>query len=108
MIVYGLPGCDTCRKALRDIQAAGLSAQMRDVRAQPLTQAEIAQIVTLFGDRAVNRASTTWRGLGPDDRALDPAALIAAYPAVMKRPIIAADGALFLGWRPEVRAHLLK
>lgn len=108
MILYGIPGCDTCRTALRELQSAGLSAQLRDVRAQPLTQAEIAEIVAAFGARAVNCASTTWRGLGPVDRALDPAALIAAYPAVMKRPVISVDGTLFLGWGPEVRAHLLK
>ena len=62
MILYGISTCDTCKKALRALSEAGRDVTFRDVRAQPLSAAEIDQIVTEFGDRAVNKQSTTYRG----------------------------------------------
>lgn len=63
MILYGIPTCDTCRKALREISAAGQDVTFRDIRAEPLEPAEVSRFLAAFGDRLVNRASTTWRGL---------------------------------------------
>lgn len=102
MELWGLKTCDTCRKAL----AALPGATFRDVRAQPLTPAEIAALLARFGPALVNRASTTWRGLDEEQRALDPAALLAAHPALMKRPVIRAGDVWHLGWTPAVREAL--
>lgn len=100
--IWGLKTCDTCKKALKALPGAVL----RDVRAQPLSADEIAQVLAAFGDKAVNRASTTWRGLDEAARAQDPAALLAQHPALMKRPVILTGGAMHLGWTPAVRATL--
>jgi len=91
--IWGLPTCDSCRKA----RAALPGASLRDIRSQPLTATEIADLLARFGDRAVNRASTTWRGLSEAERALPPAELLARHPALMKRPVILRDGVLHLG-----------
>lgn len=108
MIVYGIPTCDTCRKALKDISAAGRVAQLRDIRKQPLSDAEVSRLVTAFGDAIVNRSSATWRGLGDGAREKSTADLILAHPTVMKRPVIEDGDALHLGWREETRAAVLK
>lgn len=100
--IWGLPTCDTCRKARAALPGAGF----RDIRAQPLSAAEIATLLEAFGDKAVNRASTTWRGLSEAERALPAAELLARHPALMKRPVIRAEGALHLGFTPAVRAAL--
>ncbi len=100
--IWGLKTCDTCRKAIRALPAA----RFRDVRAQPLDGDEIAALLAEFGEALVNRTSTTWRGLADADRATDPARLLAAYPALMKRPVIRADGAWHLGWSAQTRAAL--
>ena len=57
MILYGIPTCETCKKALKALQAAGKEVAFRDVRAAPLTQEEVDRIVQEFGSRAVNRMS---------------------------------------------------
>jgi arsenate reductase-like glutaredoxin family protein len=108
MILYGIPTCDTCRKAMKEIAAAGRPVTFRDVRAEPLGPAEIDRVLAAFGEGLVNRASTTWRGLDEAARAAGPAALLAAHPTLMKRPVIDADGALMLGWTDAVRARVLK
>lgn len=97
MIVYGIKTCDTVKKALRALEAAGHAPRLRDVRAEPLSPAEIAEFEAAFGARLVNRASTTWRSLSEAERALPLAELIAAHPTLMKRPVIRGK-ALTLGW----------
>lgn len=101
--IIGLKTCDTCRKALKALPDAAL----RDLRQAPLTAAEIDALLERFGEALVNRASTTWRALPEDQRALPPAALLAAHPALMKRPVIRVGGEpRHLGWTPAVRAAL--
>jgi arsenate reductase-like glutaredoxin family protein len=108
MVVYGLKTCDTVRKALAALSGAGHAAQLRDVRAEPLAPAEWAWLASAFGERLVNRASTTWRSLGPETRALPVTELLARHPAAMKRPVIVRDGQLWLGWGKEVQAAVLQ
>lgn len=101
-VIYGLKACDTCKKAQK-----ALGFELIDVRANPLERAQLEQFFAAFGDALVNRASTTWRGLDEAARAGDPLDLIAAHPALMKRPVIEVDGTLYLGWRKDVQAALL-
>ena len=108
MILYGISTCDTCKKALKAIEAAGKSGTFRDVRSQPLSPAEIDAIVTEFGDRVINRQSTTYRSFSDFLRASDPEAQIAAQPAVMKRPVIQDGETWYLGWDQPVQDAVLK
>jgi len=107
MILYGLSTCDTCKKALKALHAAGHSVTFRDIRAEPLTAAEIAALVGEFGDRIINRNSTTWRGLNVWMKNSDPEAQLAAYPALMQRPVIWRDGSYTIGWDAAVQARYL-
>ena len=107
MILYGIPTCDTCKKALKALEGAGHDVTFRDVRAAPLSEAEIAEIVTEFGDRVINKASTTYRSFSDFLKASEPEAQIAAQPTVMKRPVIRDGEAWHLGWDDQVQAKLL-
>lgn len=100
--IYGLKTCDTCRKARKALP----EAHFKDVRADPLSGAERAAFLEAFGDALVNRSSTTWRGLSDEDRELSPEGLLEKHPALMKRPVIRKDEALFLGWTTQTRAAL--
>lgn len=107
MILYGIPTCDTCKKAMKALEAAGHAVTFRDVRRDPLSEAEIARLVAGFGDRLINKQSTTYRGFSDFLRESEADAQIAAQPTVMKRPVIEADGKLYLGWDDAVQAALL-
>ena len=106
MKVYTLKTCDTCRKATKALTAAGLEFVSIDIRADGLEADEIAQMVAAFGDKAINRASTTWRGLEEHEKACDPAQLIARYPTLLKRPVIFKDGHWYQGWTARVQASI--
>ena len=107
MRFIGLKTCDTCRKALKALTAAGHAPEVIDVRADGLSEADRAAIIAAFGDAAINRSSTTWRGLSEAEKAADPAALLAAHPTLMKRPVIESDGKWTIGWKADVQAQYL-
>ena len=106
MRFFGLKTCDTCRKALKALRDAGHDPQVIDVRADGVPAEDLDHIVATFGDAAINRASTTWRGLSDAEKASDPKDLLAAHPTLMKRPVI--DGAAWtIGWKADAQAvHL--
>ena len=105
--LYGIPTCDTCKKAIRALEGAGHSVTFRDIRAAPLSPDEWAPLITEFGDRLVNRGSTTYRGMSDWLKASEVEAQLEAHPTAMKRPVIDADGVLYLGWGPDVQGALL-
>jgi len=107
MRLYGIATCDTCRRALKELRAAGREVDFVDVRADRLSDERTEAFLAAFGGRLVNRSSTTWRGLAEGERGAEPAALIAAHPTLMKRPVIEDGGKLWLGWSSGVRAEIL-
>lgn len=107
MILYGIPTCDTCKKAQKALTAAGHGVSFRDIRADPLSDAEWAELLAEFGDALVNRKSTTWRGLSDWLRNSDADAQLAAQPTLMKRPVIRDGDRWYLGWEDDVQVALL-
>lgn len=103
MILYGLKSCDTCRKAMKNLD----NPEFRDIRAEGLPKDVAEAAHARFGAALVNRQSTTWRGLPEEERARDPLELLAAYPALMKRPLIEDAGRLYLGWGKDTQDALL-
>ena len=112
LTVYVLKSCDTCRKALADIRAADLAAEVVDVRDDGVPAAVLDRLVAGLGPEAVvNRRSTTWRKLDEETRtrALDPtstASVMAAHPTLMKRPAIVTAATIHVGWTPAIRSAL--
>lgn len=102
MIIYGLKNCDSCRKARKALP----EARFVDLREERLPDEVLRQAVDTFGDRLVNTRSTTWRELQPEERSLSPEVLVAAHPAVMKRPLIVDEARMVLGWDDATRAEL--
>ncbi|UYV35990.1 arsenate reductase [Rhodobacteraceae bacterium D3-12] len=103
MVLYGLKTCDTCRKALKSLD----EVEFRDVRSDGVPSDVMARALDKFGDSLVNRRSTTWRNLSENEREEAPVLLLERHPSLMKRPLIEADGVLYLGWDKAVQAALL-
>lgn len=88
-------------KALRERQKA---PEFRDFRDAPPSRDEVLRFYGPLGDRLLNRASTTWRGLSEAERAADPVDLMVSYPALIKRPVIESGARITCGWTPDVQA----
>ena len=109
---YGLGTCDTCKKALTALKAAGHHVHVVDVRADGVAIDVLKVWLTDKGPEVlVNRRSTTWRGLSDaqKDQALagDAAALLVEHPTLMKRPVIVGENGVTVGWDKTVQASLL-
>ena len=98
MRIYGLKNCDSCRKAMKALPGA----ELVDVRVEGVPEDVLTRAYEQFGDALLNTRSTTWRGLDDSTRSMPPLELIKAHPALMKRPLIEANGQLFLSWNKEV------
>ena len=106
--VYGIPNCDTVKRARAWLAEHGQNAAFHDFKKQGVPAAELPAWLAAFGrDKLVNRAGTTWRKLEAAAQAdvVDDAsasALMLAQPSVVKRPVVRwADGSLTLGFTPE-------
>ena len=107
-ILYGLKNCDTCKKALKALDAAGKPTAFVDIRADTDLAAKVPVWLAAAGpDLLLNTRSTTWRGLSEAERASDPAALLIASPTLIKRPVIEAGGKVHVSWSSAVQAALL-
>ncbi|RYG89309.1 arsenate reductase [Loktanella sp. IMCC34160] len=107
MLMIGLKTCDTCRKARKALAEKGNDVDYLDVRDDGLPENLIAEILGAVGDKAVNRASTTWRGLSDGDRNRPLAALLADHPTLLKRPAIRTDEGWSVGWTPAIQQAIL-
>jgi Spx/MgsR family transcriptional regulator len=105
--LYGIPTCDTCKKAIKALEGAGKEVSFRDVRAAPLSEDEWAVLINEFGTNLVNTKSTTYRGMSDWLKASEAEAQLAAQPTVMKRPVIVDGAAMYLGWGEDVQAAVL-
>jgi len=105
--VFGLRNCDSCRKAVQALRAVGPEVVLHDVRAEPVAQPVLLAWLEAFGDELINRRSATWRWRSSSPRVLPAAELLAAYPAVMKRPLIEAGGRHWLGWSSGLRDQVV-
>ena len=110
-IVYGLKNCDSCRKAVKALQAADFETELKDVRADPLDREILAEWVAALGDALVNRRSPTWRALDDAEKAFAEAPeqvpdLLISHPTVMKRPVIVSEGHILLGWSSDTQTRL--
>ena len=106
MRLYGLKTCDGCRKAMKELAAAGHAPELVDVRENSLELVEIERFLSEFGEALVNRRSTTWRGMDETARGQDPLAQLQAHPSLMKRPLISDGAQMYLGWGKDVQAQL--
>ena len=106
MILYGIPNCDTVKKARTWLDARGLSYAFHDYKKAGADPARLAAWTKHAGlEKLLNRAGTTFRKLpDADKQGLDPAkavALMAANPSCIKRPIVEYPGGLLVGFKPD-------
>jgi len=107
MIIYGLSTCAATRKAQRALEAVGKEVTFRDVRSEPLSETEWAELIAEFGERLVDRKSTEWRGLSDWLKHSETDAQLAAKPKLMLSPVIRDGDTYYLGWDETVEAALL-
>ena len=95
--LYGIPNCDTVKKARAWLAGEGVGYTFHDFKKQGVPPERLDHWLATAGwQKLLNRQGTTWRKLDPAAQAQagDEAgarALMLAQPSVIKRPVVEWD-----------------
>jgi arsenate reductase (glutaredoxin) len=102
--VYGIPNCDSVKRARAALQASGLAHSFHNFKTHGVPLPQLDRWLATAGlPLLLNRQGTTWRQLGVPEQAATTTlagarALMLAQPSVIKRPVVEwPDGALTVG-----------
>jgi len=100
---YGIPNCDTVKKARSWLEAQGADYAFHDYKKEGADPAKLAQWIEAKGlDTVLNRRGTTFRKLSDEQKAdIDAAkavALMVEQPGMIKRPVVEYPGGLLVGF----------
>lgn len=112
LTLYGIPNCDTVKKARTWLDQNGVAHVFHDYKKAGADRGRLEGWVAEHGWQTVlNRAGTTFRKLPDADRAdLDATRaveLMLAQPSMIKRPVLDLGDRTLVGFRPEVYAAAL-
>ncbi|WP_394730588.1 ArsC family reductase [Altererythrobacter sp. GH1-8] len=101
---YGIPNCDTVKKARNWLEAEGLSYTFHDYKKEGADPARLAAWAEQAGwEVLLNTRGTTFRKLADEDKAdIDQAKavrLMTENPSMIKRPVVEYAGGLLVGFK---------
>lgn len=106
VVMFGIPNCDTVKKARAWLADRGVAYDFHDYKKSGIDRAHLESWADALGwEKLLNRAGTTFRKLPDDDKAdIDRARaieLMLAHPSAIKRPVVEHTGGLLLGFKPD-------
>ena len=103
--LYGIPNCDTVKKARAWLSGQGVEHAFHDFRKQGVPPRHLDQWLRAAGwEKLLNRQGTTWRKLDENiqlqaGNEAGARALMLSQPSVNKRPVVEwADGQVTVGF----------
>lgn len=102
--LYGIPNCDTMKKARKWLDARGVAYEFHDYKKQGVDEQRLRAWAKQAGwEVLLNRRGMMWRKV-PDNVKLniDEASaieLMLSTPSIIKRPVLEHDGALRVGFK---------
>ncbi|MDE1467309.1 ArsC family reductase [Aurantiacibacter sp. D1-12] len=105
--VYGIPNCDTIKKARKWLEAQGIDYTFHDYKKEGADPARLEAWIAAKGVGVVlNKRGTTYRKLSDAEKAqgedaAGAATLLEANPSMIKRPIVEHSGGILVGFKEE-------
>ena len=112
--LYGIPNCDTVKKARTWLTAHGVEHVFHDFKKQGVPEAALDHWLASAGwERVLNRKGTTWRKLSDEQKAAitDAATateLMLASPSVIKRPVLFNNKKSTVGFSADLYQHIFQ
>jgi arsenate reductase (glutaredoxin) len=111
--LFGIPNCDSVRKARRWLDERGIAYVFHDFRKDGLDAQRLSAWIGQAGwEPLLNRKGTTWRQLPAEQReeidARRAQTLMLAQPALIKRPVLESGQHLEVGFSADRYSNLFK
>lgn len=112
-IMYGIPNCDTIKKAKKWLQAEEIEFTFHDYRKQGITEALVNEFCQQLGwENVLNKRGTTYRQLSQEQKdnldSSNVASLLVEQPAMIKRPIIYVGKQYHVGFKADSYVSIFK
>lgn len=111
MKLFGIPNCDTVKKARTYLERKGVSFDFVDLKKNPPTNDDVLRWEKAFGDLPVNKSGLTYRKHREEFEALSPAkkrSFLLTHSSMIKRPILEKEGkVLAFGFKEDEFQALL-
>jgi arsenate reductase (glutaredoxin) len=107
LTLYGIPNCDTVKKARIWLDAHGIAYAFHDYKKMGVEKPMLTTWCDALGwESVLNRAGTTFKQLPEPDKAnltqAKAIALMLAQPSMIKRPIAEDKTVLLAGFKPDI------
>ncbi|ODS10708.1 ArsC family reductase [Vibrio scophthalmi] len=104
--MYGIPNCDTIKKAKKWLSEQNVEFDFHDYRKQGVDSEMITQFCQALGwENVVNKRGTTFRQLSQEQKdglnEQSAISLLIEQPAMIKRPILLVGGQYHLGFKAD-------
>ncbi len=111
--LYGIPNCDTVKKARDWLEGRGLVYSFHDYKKAGIDSDRVKFWCDELGwDVVLNKGGTTYKQLPPERKEglTTPKAipLMVEQPSMIKRPLVEHDGGLLIGFKPGQWEDALK
>ncbi|MFG0772717.1 ArsC family reductase [Vibrio plantisponsor] len=102
-IMYGIPNCDTIKKARKWLEVEGVEYQFHDYKKQGIDTELVKEFCLSLGwENVLNKRGTTYRQLSQEQKdtlnETNAIALLVEQPSMIKRPIVRHNDKLELGF----------
>lgn len=114
IIIYGIPNCDTTKKAMAWLNKNNIAFTFHDYKLQGISKKKLETWCKAKGWEVIfNKRSTSWRGLpeAEQQKVVDePSAIkvMLAGNSIIKRPVIEHNGNIIVGFNETEYKGLLK
>ena len=111
--IYGIPNCDTMKKARRWLDSNGVEYEFHDYKKHGVPEKKLKSWVRQKGwENLLNKRGTTWRKLDESSRnSIDETSAIKImleYPAIIKRPVLESGSSLLIGFNETDYSQLTR
>jgi len=112
VLLYGIPNCDTVKKARTWLESNGVDFTFHDFKKQGVDETMLrAWLKHVPLATLLNKKGTTYRALSDADKAkaeseAGAVALMQASPSLIKRPVLDRDGQVSVGFSADTYASL--
>jgi Spx/MgsR family transcriptional regulator len=106
LALYGIPNCDTVKKARTWLDTQGLDYSFHDYKKEGADPAKLKAWIAAKGWEVIlNRAGTTFRKLDESQKqgldAEKAIVLMLEHPSMIKRPVVEYPGGILVGFKEE-------